>query len=77
MAYIHRYASPCSSILEVGAGTGRYSIALAKEGMDVNAVKLVEHNLALLREMGRVCQTFISFSVTPRASADSRMIPSM
>ena len=32
MAYIHRYAAPESRILEVGAGTGRYSIALAKEG---------------------------------------------
>ena len=37
MAYIHRYAAPGAKILEVGAGTGRYSIALAKEGMDVNA----------------------------------------
>ena len=34
MAYIHRYAARQSRILEVGAGTGRYSIALAKEGME-------------------------------------------
>ena len=50
MAYIHRYASPGSKILEVGAGTGRYSVALAKEGMDVTAVELLEGNLAVLRE---------------------------
>ena len=50
MNYIHRFATKRSKILEVGAGTGRYSIALAKEGMDVTAVELVESNLAVLRE---------------------------
>ena len=50
MAYIHRYAAPGSRILEVGAGTGRYSIALAKEGLDVTAVELVESNLEALRK---------------------------
>ena len=37
-------------ILEVGAGTGRYSVALAKEGYEVTAVELIEHNLELLRQ---------------------------
>lgn len=46
MTYIHRYTTPHSKILEVGAGTGRYSIALAKEGLAVTAVELVESNLA-------------------------------
>ena len=50
MAYIHRYVPERSVILEVGAGTGRYSAALAKEGMDVTAVELVESNLAVLKE---------------------------
>ena len=36
-------------ILEVGAGTGRYSATLAKEGWDVTAVELLEHNLSILR----------------------------
>ena len=53
MTYIHRYAAKGSKILEVGAGTGRYSIALAKEGMDVTAVELLEGNLAVLRENSR------------------------
>ncbi len=53
MTYIHRYADRQSKVLEVGAGTGRYSIALAKEGMDVTAVELVESNLAVLRENSR------------------------
>ncbi|MGX8692590.1 MAG: class I SAM-dependent methyltransferase [Clostridia bacterium] len=37
------------AILEVGAGTGRYSVTLAKEGYRVTAVELVRHNLELLR----------------------------
>lgn len=50
MSYIHRYATVKSKVLEIGAGTGRYSIALAKEGMDVTAVELTESNLAILQE---------------------------
>lgn len=53
MHYIHRFAVPKARILEIGAGTGRYSIALAKEGMDVTAVELVESNLAALREKSK------------------------
>ncbi len=36
-------------ILELGAGTGRYSVALAREGYDVTAVELVDHNLEILK----------------------------
>ncbi len=50
MEYIHKFADQNSKILEVGAGTGRYSIALAKEGMDVTSVELVASNLAILKE---------------------------
>jgi ubiquinone/menaquinone biosynthesis C-methylase UbiE len=37
------------SILEVGAGTGRYSVTLAKRGLHVAAVELIEHNLEILK----------------------------
>ena len=40
---------PAPDILEVGAGTGRYSVALAKEGRRVTAVELIAHNLEILR----------------------------
>ena len=50
MHYIHRYAKKPAKILEIGAATGRYSVALAKEGMDVSAVELLEGNLRMLRE---------------------------
>ena len=61
MAYIHRYADKHSKVLEVGAGTGRYSIALAKEGMDVTAVELVENNLAVLKENSKGIENITSF----------------
>ena len=36
-------------ILEVGAGTGRYSVTLAKRVLNVTAVELIERNLEILR----------------------------
>ena len=50
MHYIHRFAAPGARVLEVGAGTGRYSVALACEGFPVTAVELVESNFSILRE---------------------------
>lgn len=61
MHYIHRFAAPGSKVLEVGAGTGRYSIALAKEGMDVTAVELVEKNLDVLKQNSRGVDHISSF----------------
>ena len=61
MSYIHRYAGKQSKVLEVGAGTGRYSVALAKEGMKVTAVELVESNLAILRENSRGIENLESY----------------
>ena len=37
------------AVLEVGAGTGRYSVTLAKMGIPVTAVELLGHNLEQLR----------------------------
>ena len=48
-----RYLDPLLTegckIAEIGAGTGRYSVTLAKEGYDVTAVELVQYNLDILR----------------------------
>ena len=40
-------------VLEIGAGTGRYSHALARDGFAVDAVELVEHNIRLFRRNTR------------------------
>lgn len=50
MKYIKECLSemPDPKILEIGAGTGRYSVTLAKEGYPVTAVELVPHNLEIL-----------------------------
>lgn len=49
MRYIERYLTPQARVLEVGAGTGRYSHALARRGCAVDAVELVEHNIEVFR----------------------------
>lgn len=49
MHYIHRCLPRAGTVLEIGAGTGRYSVALAREGHRVTAVELAERNLELLR----------------------------
>ena len=50
MHLIRRFLPKDGKILELGAGTGRYSVALAREGFRVTAVELAEKNLALLRQ---------------------------
>lgn len=47
MAYIHQYLKPGMRIAEIGAGTGRYSLALSREGYQVEAVELVERNIQI------------------------------
>lgn len=50
MKYIEKYLFPGAKIIEIGAGTGRYSVALAEKGYSVTAVELVEHNIRILRK---------------------------
>lgn len=50
MRYIQKYLKPGDRILEIGAGTGRYSHALAQKGYSVDAVELIEHNIEVFRQ---------------------------
>ncbi len=55
MKYIHQYLQDMGEaehvkILDIGAGTGRYSVKLAEEGYDVTAVELVKYNLGILKQ---------------------------
>lgn len=62
MEYIHYYLQCCKQqrtprstirLLDIGAGTGRYSIPLAEEGYDVTAVELVKYNLGILKKKAK------------------------
>ena len=46
-------------IMDIGAGTGRYSVPLAEEGYDVTAVELVKHNLGRLKHKSSLVKAFL------------------
>jgi len=50
MHYIEKYIKPDDRVLEIGAATGRYSHALARQGYTVDAIELVEHNIEIFRK---------------------------
>ena len=49
LKYIDKYLKKGDRILEVGAGTGIYSLGLAKRGYQVDAIELVNDNLNILK----------------------------
>ena len=49
MRYIEKYAKPGDRIIEIGAGTGGYSHALAQKGYTVDAVELTECNIEVFQ----------------------------
>jgi SAM-dependent methyltransferase len=50
MRYIEKYLKPTDRVIEIGAGTGRYSHALARMGYAVDAVELVPHHIEIFRQ---------------------------
>lgn len=61
MKYVHLYLDQIMEergykskaelqILDIGAGTGRYSVPLCEEGYSVTAVELVKYNLGILKK---------------------------
>ena len=47
--YIDKYLKRGDRILEIGAGTGRYSISYAKKGFQVDSIELITKNLEILK----------------------------
>ena len=83
MKYIHECLAGVSEpkILEVGAGTGRYSVTLAKQGHRVTAVELIAHNLELLKAkldgsepLTAIQGNAIDLSVLPDGAYDLTML---
>ena len=48
--FVEKYLKPGMKILEIGAGTGRYSHYFARKGYTVDAVELVETNIEGFKE---------------------------
>lgn len=72
MKYIHQYIgdNKKAKIIDIGAGTGRYSVALADEGYDVTAVELVKHNLGVLKAKKSAVKAFWGTAVNLKKFAD-------
>ena len=82
MEYIHKYLQKiyeqrdCTNaneikILDVGAGTGRYSIPLAEEGYDVTALELVKHNLGRLMQKSDKVKAYQGNAIKLKKFADN------
>lgn len=58
--YINKYLNTMTNpkIIDIGAGTGAYSIPLANEGYDVTAVELIKHNLMTLKNKSNKVKTY-------------------
>jgi len=51
MRYVEKYLTPSARVIEIGAGTGRYSRTLADMGYTVEAVELVASNIETFRSL--------------------------
>lgn len=72
MKYIHKYLEdmPQAAILDIGAGTGRYSVALAQEGYDVTSVELVKYNLGILKSKNSSVKAYQGNALNLKRFAD-------
>ena len=59
MKYIHDYLKKGDRIIDIGAGTGRYSIPLKEKGYDVTAVELVKHNIKQIEQKNKSIKTIL------------------
>jgi len=50
MRYVEKYLTPGAKVMEIGAGTGRYSRVIADMGYEVESVELFKHNIDIFKE---------------------------
>ncbi|EGT3661558.1 TPA: class I SAM-dependent methyltransferase [Clostridioides difficile] len=72
MHYIDKYIKSGDCVLEIGAATGRYSHTLARQGYDVDAVELVEHNIEVFHKN---TQSNENISITQGNAMDLSVFP--
>lgn len=58
--YIHEYLKEFDKpkIIDLGAGTGKYSLSLYDEGYDVTAIELVKHNLMVIKDKNKFIRAY-------------------
>ena len=73
MKYIKRYLKKFKNpqIIDIGAGTGKYSIELANMGYNVTAVELVKHNLMTIKENSTKINTILGNAINLKKIKDN------
>ena len=71
MKYIHKYIKHNDKIIELGAGTGAYSISLANEGYDITALELVKHNLKQIEAKSNKVKTILGNAINLKEIKDN------
>ena len=61
MKYLKNMDNP--KILDVGAGTGKYSLSLHDKGYDVTALELVKHNLRVIEAKNKAIKTILGNAI--------------
>lgn len=78
MHHLHRFLQPGSQVLDIGAGTGRYTSALMAEGYHVKAVELVRRNIEVFLKREPTAEVIQgdarSMPFIPTASADVTLL---
>lgn len=73
MKYIKRYLKKFKNpqIIDIGAGTGKYSIELANMGYNVTAVELVKHNLMTIKKNSTKVNTILGNAINLKKIKDN------
>ena len=73
MKYIKQYLKDyeVADVIDIGAGTGRYSVALCELGHNVTAVELVLHNLRVLESKNSKVQAILGNAMNLKKIKDN------